>query len=77
MDLKTYISNNYGSAKDMAKQIAVSPSFLSQMASGVRSVSPENAVAIERVTGGEVKRQDLRPNDWEQIWPELCGVVHD
>lgn len=77
MDLKTYISNNYGSAKELAKQISVSPSFLSQMASGIRSVSPENAVAIERVTSGAVSRKDLRPFDWEQIWPELCGVAHD
>ena len=71
MDLKTYISKNYGSAKELAQKISVAPSFLSQMAGGIRSVSPENAVAIERATNSAVTRQDLRPDDWEMIWPEL------
>jgi DNA-binding transcriptional regulator YdaS (Cro superfamily) len=37
-----------------------------------RKPSPEYAVAIERATGGSVKRQDLRPDDWHRIWPELA-----
>jgi DNA-binding transcriptional regulator YdaS (Cro superfamily) len=37
-----------------------------------RKPSPEYAVAIERATGGAVKRQDLRPDDWHRIWPELA-----
>jgi DNA-binding transcriptional regulator YdaS (Cro superfamily) len=39
-----------------------------------RVPSPENAVAIERETGGAVRRWDLRPNDWHRIWPELVGA---
>lgn len=31
-----------------------------------------NCVAIEKVTGGVVTRQDLRPDDWRAIWPELA-----
>lgn len=27
---------------------------------------------IERLTGGAVGRRVLRPNDWQQIWPELA-----
>jgi DNA-binding transcriptional regulator YdaS (Cro superfamily) len=34
--------------------------------------SPENCVVIERATGGLVTRKDLRPDDWERIWPELA-----
>ena len=75
MDLKNYISQNYGSAKELAKKISVAPSFLSQMAGGIRSVSPENAVAIEKATNSSVTRQDLRPDDWEMIWPELVKEI--
>lgn len=27
--------------------------------------------AIEDATGGAVTRRDLRPDDWQQIWPEM------
>jgi DNA-binding transcriptional regulator YdaS (Cro superfamily) len=27
--------------------------------------------AIESATGGEVTRKDLRPHDWQQIWPGI------
>lgn len=39
-----------------------------------RRPSPVYCVRIERVTGGEVCRWDLRPDDWWEIWPELVGV---
>lgn len=29
------------------------------------------AVELERETGGQVTRRDLRPLDWWRIWPEL------
>lgn len=34
------------------------------------SVPPEYCAAIETATG--VSRQDLRPDDWQAIWPELA-----
>lgn len=39
-----------------------------------RLPSPENCVAIERATGGRVRRWNLRPEDWHRIWPELIGT---
>jgi len=30
----------------------------------------EQSTAIERATCGQVTRADLRPHDWQQIWPE-------
>ena len=38
---------------------------------GLRQVAPEVCVAIERATSGAVARRDLRPDDWQRIWPEL------
>jgi DNA-binding transcriptional regulator YdaS (Cro superfamily) len=39
-----------------------------------RKPSPAKAVAIEKATESKVRRWDLRPSDWWQIWPELVGV---
>lgn len=39
---------------------------------GYRPCSAELASAIERVSNGAVKRPDLRPYDWQEIWPELA-----
>lgn len=39
-----------------------------------RLPSPVNCVAIERATSGNVRRWDLRPDDWHLIWPELIGA---
>ena len=36
-----------------------------------RQPSPAYALAIERATGGAVTRQDLRPDDYWLIWPDL------
>lgn len=38
-----------------------------------RQPSPEYALAIERATGGKVARQDLRPDDYWRIWPDLSA----
>lgn len=28
---------------------------------------------IEENSSGLVSRKDLRPNDWHELWPELCN----
>ncbi len=35
--------------------------------------SPERCVAIEKATNGKVTRKNMRPDDWESIWPELAN----
>lgn len=62
-----------GQAK-LARLIGVSPANVNQWVTGNRPVPIERCVAIERATGGAVTRKDLRPDDWESIWPELAGV---
>lgn len=34
-------------------------------------VPVEHCSAIEMATNGGVTRQELRPDDWQRIWPEL------
>ncbi|EIO7127646.1 helix-turn-helix domain-containing protein [Escherichia coli] len=76
MTLKEFIKSlKTGEAKKFAANLGVSPSFLSQMASGNSPVSPVRALMIEAETGGHVTRRELRPNDWELIWPEYTGIT--
>lgn len=35
------------------------------------AIPARHCPAIERATGGAVTRKDLRPDDWQDIWPEL------
>ncbi|EGY27937.1 prophage-related protein [Candidatus Regiella insecticola 5.15] len=71
MRLKEYLDSlEPGGHKIFARKLRVSPSFLSQMASGTASISPARCVEIELITEGTVTRRDLRI-DWVSIWPEL------
>lgn len=36
----------------------------------LRGVPPKHCVHIEQVTG--TTRRELRPDDWQKIWPELA-----
>ncbi|MES2634064.1 MAG: YdaS family helix-turn-helix protein [Pseudomonadota bacterium] len=74
MDLKTYIQTTRGNASALAEALDIPPSFLSQMASGDRAITPERAARIEVHTARKVMRWDSRPNDWHEIWPELVGT---
>lgn len=64
-----------GNAARLADIIGVSPQALSNWR--VRgSVPIEHCVAIEKATCESVTRRDLRPDDWERIWPELVTAEH-
>ncbi|WP_210452558.1 transcriptional regulator [Pantoea ananatis] len=74
MDLKNYIDAlERGEAKKLATALGVSSSFLSQMASGRSPISPARCVEIEQATNKAVTRKEMRPDDWERIWPELSA----
>ncbi len=51
----------------------MSPSYLSQMASGIRPIPFELQVQIEELTEGEVARWHMSPDRWHRLWPELVG----
>ena len=69
MKLNEYISVERGNAARLATALGVGISYVSQLASGHRAVSPARAVQIETFTNGVVSRKELR-DDWQQIWPE-------
>lgn len=55
----------------IADVIGVSPQAVSNWK--VREVPIEHCAAIEKATHGAVTRQELRPDDWQHIWPELAA----
>ena len=56
-----------------SKAVGTTENYLRRAISGGVTFPAETCVAIERATGGQVTRKDLRPNDWQDIWPELAG----
>jgi DNA-binding transcriptional regulator YdaS (Cro superfamily) len=74
MNLFEHLRTKRGLAARVAQRCGLTPAFLSQIARGIRPAPAERCAAIERATGGAVRRWDLRPDDWHLIWPELVGV---
>lgn len=70
MNLDTYLAKS-GTSAALAAKIGVTPGFVSQWRSGHRPIPIERCVEIEAATDGLVTRQELRPDDWQKIWPEL------
>lgn len=72
MNLKAYLAQlERGNTARLATKLGISPSYLSQLSSGTAAISPARCVEIEFATDGGVTRKDLRPDDWQRIWPEL------
>jgi DNA-binding transcriptional regulator YdaS (Cro superfamily) len=73
MDLKTHLSSLQVQERDeLAVASGTTRGHLQNIVYGLRTCSPELAAMLERATGGVVTRQDLRPDDWHLIWPELA-----
>lgn len=75
MNLQGYINEERGNATRLALSLEIPLTYLSQMATGDRSVSPEKAFAIETATDGKVTRRELRPDDFWRIWPDLAHLA--
>lgn len=74
MNLSEYLAQEgRGTAAKLAEAIGAYSSDVSDWAGARRPVPIKFAVAIERATGGIVSRRDLRPDDWQAIWPELAA----
>ena len=76
MNLRDFLlAGGRGSIGALAKTIGAHSPDVSRWASGGRPVPEKAAVAIERASGGLVTRKELRPDDWQDIWPELAEPV--
>lgn len=59
-----------GGQAALAKFLNLSPGAINQWIKGRRPIPPIHCVSIEREFG--IPRKDLRPHDWQDIWPELA-----
>lgn len=73
MKLSDYLREKGFSHAAFGKTIGVSQPIMSGWVNG-GSVPEKRAVQIERATEGAVTRRDLRPDDWQEIWPELADL---
>lgn len=60
--------------KRLADKAGVNEQTLYQSLTGRGGFKPAECVRIERDLENELRRWDLRPNDWYLIWPELIGA---
>ncbi len=70
--LREWVAERRGRAADLAAALGVPASFVTKMAGGERPVPIAHMAKIEEITQGAVTRRDLRPDDWQDIWPELA-----
>lgn len=61
-----------GGVGKLAVALGVSQPVISNWRARGTKIDAAHCVAIERATGGAVTRRDLRPDDWQDIWPELA-----
>jgi DNA-binding transcriptional regulator YdaS (Cro superfamily) len=73
MDLKNFVKSlPQGEREHFALEAGTTPGHLRNVMYGYSLASPAVAVSIERLSDGQVTRQELRPDDWADIWPELA-----
>lgn len=66
-----------GGAAKLATQLGVTTQAVCFWRDGERGLPAKKCSAIELATGGAVTRQELRPDDYHLIWPELApGAPH-
>ncbi|WP_374557720.1 transcriptional regulator [Aquitalea pelogenes] len=64
-----------GSQAALARAVGVKPPVIQQWMKGERPIPTARCVAIEKATSGAVTRQQLRPDDWQNHWPELSKAA--
>lgn len=59
----------------MARLLNVTTQAVCFWRDGKRSLPVQHCAVIEKATSGAVTRKDLRPDDWQAIWPELIDAA--
>lgn len=63
--------------KGLAERVGTSVGHLTNFSYGYTMLNPAVCVAVERDSACQVTRQELRPDDWKEIWPELIDILPD
>ncbi|RQO57991.1 hypothetical protein DBR47_14460 [Paucibacter sp. KBW04] len=59
---------------EIAALTGVNEQYLYQCLTGRKDMKTREAVRVERLTGGKVRRWHLRKSDWWLHWPELINA---
>lgn len=62
MNIPEYLEANGLQQAEFARQLGVSPGLVWQWLNGETKVTAERAVQIEAATGGQVTREEIRPD---------------
>ena len=62
-----------GGLTKLAAMLGVAPPTVHEWKTRKRPVPVVRCVSIVRASNGTVTLQDLRPDDWQDIWPELAN----
>lgn len=73
MNLSEYLSQERGRQAALAKCIDAHASDISDWAAGKRAIPFPYGAPIELATCGKVTRQEMFPEDWSRLWPELAA----
>lgn len=72
MKFTEWVQEQRGRSLAIAQAIGVTPPVVSDWVTGKKGIPLDRCTAIERATDGAVTRKDLRPDDWQNHWPELA-----
>ncbi|WP_187306031.1 transcriptional regulator [Diaphorobacter nitroreducens] len=61
-----------GGVSKLALVLGVAQSTISNWRARGTKIDAAHCVSIERATCGAITRRELRPDDWQDIWPELA-----
>lgn len=61
----------FGSQANLAKELEVKRMNIQYWKKSNASIPIKRCLQIEQLTNGAVTRQDLRPDDYWEIWPDL------
>jgi DNA-binding transcriptional regulator YdaS (Cro superfamily) len=59
----------------LAEKCGTTRGHLNNVAYGLSPCSPELANQLEIHTDGAITRQDMRPDDFARIWPDLAQAA--
>lgn len=70
--LKQFLASMPPSERDrFASRCGTSVGYLRNVGYGYRTAGEKLCASIERESNHAITRRDLRPHDWQDIWPEL------
>lgn len=74
MKLSDWLGLERGRSAALATRLNIKPPQVAGWISGDKPVPVRHMAAIEVFTGAQVTRQEMRPDDWQDIWPELVSA---